>query len=104
MDILKAINSSSGYLSVLQARALCPANARVALRDRLIFLLQRRREVLAWLGLCTGTHSPPTHGLLFVLSCVLQLILEAARLLSCLPSGAKGRWPPIPVVPGEKGW
>ena len=80
MDILKAINSSSGYISLLQAQALGPANAHIALRNSPIFLLQRRGEVLAWLGLCTGTHPPPTHGLLFVLSCVLQIILEATRM------------------------
>lgn len=46
-------------------------------------------------GLCTGTHFPPTHGLLFVFSCTPQIILEATRMYV-----NPDRCPACPAVPG----
>ncbi|KAI1243418.1 hypothetical protein IHE44_0001024, partial [Lamprotornis superbus] len=49
--------------------ALVTANMHIALRNGPGFLLQKRGKILAWPELCTGTCFPPTHRLLFVLSC-----------------------------------
>lgn len=68
-------------------QALATANTHTALRNGLGFLLQKRGKILEWPELCTGTHFPPTHRLLFVLSCNdFENTHKYSRLPSCLPT------------------
>lgn len=106
MGILKAVSCNSGYTPFLQTQALGPVNAHIALRNSPIFGF--RAEGTSWHRLwpCAGTRCPPTHGLLFILSCMLQIISEATHVhvnphhgpaCSAVPGGT------IPVPSQERG-
>lgn len=106
MGILKAISCNSGYTPFLQTQALGPVNAHIALRNSPIFGF--RAEGTSWHRLwpCAGTRCPPTHGFLFILSCMLQIISEATHVhvnphhgpaCSAVPGGT------IPVPSQERG-
>lgn len=62
MEILEVINSSSGYLSVLQAQALGPANARITIRDSPIFCFQEEGKSWHGWGSAQGLAPLPPRG------------------------------------------
>lgn len=108
MDILKAINSSSGYVSVLQMQALGPADT---LPSEIALFFCSREEGKAchgWGCAQALTSLLPMSSSLSSAGCCNYFgghsYVHKSRLPSCLLSSAVGMCPSIPVVPGEWPW